>query len=137
MKVGDLVKLWKGPYKGLGVIVAMKSKRSKKCTVLWNGQPHEWIKGHLLVLCCSAFDQLQFICVVRWADMIRLAKFHRTQTHPIINHISSYIIWLVDINLDKSALSVAAHANQDCLESILLTQRVVNANAMVVAIIKN
>ena len=48
MQVGDLVKLWMNSKEGLGVIVKMKSKRSKKCTVLWNGQLHEWNKDHLL-----------------------------------------------------------------------------------------
>jgi hypothetical protein len=50
MKVGDLVKLWMNSKQGIGMIIKMKSKKSKKCTVLWNGQPHEWIKNHLLVV---------------------------------------------------------------------------------------
>ena len=48
MQVGSLVRLWWYGKAGLGIIAKWSGNRSKKCTVLYNGQLLEWNKDHLL-----------------------------------------------------------------------------------------
>ena len=52
MRVGSVVKLWWYGKQSFGIIAKWSGNRSKKCTVLWNGQLYEWHKDHLSEVVC-------------------------------------------------------------------------------------